>query len=145
MNLGYAATGSSPELAARMQYFLADRDDTVMNRDRLLPRAIQLVTEMAHNYSLPRPPEAELAPAALAEKMDAFMQDGVDRGDFMPHDKTVAMQIASIIVQGAGEGQTIDEDGLFARERAAFIRLAKTPETHARIAAMLDDGAPIRN
>ncbi|MBL6595465.1 MAG: enoyl-CoA hydratase/isomerase family protein [Candidatus Puniceispirillum sp.] len=145
MNLGYAATGSSPELAARMQYFLADRDDTVMNRDRLLPRAIQLVTEMAHNYSPPRPPEAELAPQALAEKMDAFMQDGVDRGDFMPHDKTVAMQIASIMVQGAGEGQTIDEDGLFARERAAFIRLVKTPETHARIAAMLDDGAPIRN
>jgi hypothetical protein len=40
------------------------------------------------------------------------------------------------------EDSLIDEDGLFARERAAFIRLAKTPETHARISAMLDDGAP---
>jgi 3-hydroxyacyl-CoA dehydrogenase len=34
---------------------------------------------------------------------------------------------------------------MYARERAAFITLAKTPETLARIASMLDDGAPIRN
>ena len=145
MNLGYAATGSSPELASRMQYFRQDHDETVMNRDRLLPRAIQLVTEMAASYTPPKPPKAELAPAALAEKMAGFMQDGVDRGDFMPHDKTVAMQIATIMVQSPDEDSPIDEDGLFARERAAFIRLAKTPETHARISAMLDDGAPVRN
>src|SRR6056300_1174282 len=145
MNLGYAATGSSPELASRMQYFRQDHDETVMNRDRLLPRAIQLVTEMAASYTPPKPPKAELAPAALAEKMAGFMQDGVDRGDFMPHDKTVAMQIATIMVQSPDEDSPIDEDGLFARERDAFIRLAKTPETHARISAMLDDGAPVRN
>ncbi|MDP4633276.1 MAG: hypothetical protein NWS54_09205, partial [Porticoccaceae bacterium] len=62
MNLGYAATGSSPELASRMQYFRQDHDETVMNRDRLLPRAIQLVTKMAASYTPPKPPKAELAP-----------------------------------------------------------------------------------
>jgi 3-hydroxyacyl-CoA dehydrogenase len=73
------------------------------------------------------------------------MQEGIDRGDFMPHDKTVAMAIASVMLRGDGDGETADEQELYARERAAFIRLAKTPETHARICSMLDDGAAIRN
>jgi 3-hydroxyacyl-CoA dehydrogenase len=145
MNLGYAATGSSPELAARMQYFRNGHDEAVMNRDRLLPRAIDLVRALADGYRPPEPPVARLASPALAEKMDAFMQDGVERGDFMPHDKTVAMAIAGIMTQGTGDHAEIDESGLFARERAAFIALAKTPETHARIASMMDQGAPVRN
>ena len=49
MNLGYAATGSSPELSAKLRYFLKGRDETVMNRDRLL-NAITLIGEMQDNY-----------------------------------------------------------------------------------------------
>jgi len=145
MNLGYAATGSSPELAARMQYFRAGHDETVMNRDRLLPRAIELVHELTSGYQPPEPVIVTLGSAALAEKMDKFMQDGIDRGDFLPHDKTVAMAIASIITRNDGDSATLDEDTLFARERDAFIRLAKTPQTYARIASMMDNGAPVRN
>ncbi|MEC8130591.1 MAG: 3-hydroxyacyl-CoA dehydrogenase, partial [Pseudomonadota bacterium] len=78
-------------------------------------------------------------------KMDKFMQDGVDRGDFMPHDRTVAMTIAGVMLRGTGDGETADEQELYTRERAAFIRLAKTPQTHERIATMLDDGAAVRN
>jgi 3-hydroxyacyl-CoA dehydrogenase len=77
--------------------------------------------------------------------MEAFMQEGIDRGDFMPHDKTVAMAIASVMLRGEGDSETADEQELYARERAAFIRLAKTPQTHARISSMLDDGEAIRN
>jgi 3-hydroxyacyl-CoA dehydrogenase len=145
MNIGYGATGSSPQLSARMMYFLESRDETVMNRDRLLPRAIEMVTAMQDGYQAPQPPVARLADGALAAKMDAFMQEGIDRGDFMPHDKTVAMAIASVMLRGAGDGEMADEQELYARERTAFIRLAKTPQTHARIASMLDDGAAIRN
>ena len=145
MNIGYGATGSSPQLSARMMYFLESRDETVMNRDRLLPRAIEVVKAMQDGYQAPRPPVARLADGALAAKMDAFMQEGIDRGDFMPHDKTVAMAIASVMLRGAGDGEMADEQELYARERAAFIRLAKTPQTHARITSMLDDGAAIRN
>lgn len=145
MSLGYAATGSSPELAARMQYFRIGHDETVMNRDRLLPRAIDLVRAMASGYCPPEPPTARLASSALAEKMDVFMQDGVARGDFMPHDRTVAMAIAGIMTQGTGDSVEIDETGLFARERSAFISLAKTPDTYARISSMMDNGTPTRN
>ena len=145
MNIGYGATGSSPQLSARMMYFLESRDETVMNRDRLLPRAIEMVTEMQSGYAAPKRPVASLADGALAEKMDKFMQDGVDRGDFMPHDRTVAMTIAGVMLRGTGDGEMADEQELYARERAAFITLAKTPQTHERIATMLDDGAAVRN
>ena len=145
MNIGYAATGSSPQLSGRMQYFLEGRDETVMNRDRLLTRAIALVGEMRDGYNAPARPTAMLADAGLHDKMSQFMQEGVDRGDFMPHDKTVAMEIAGIMLRGDGDPAEVDEQALYARERRAFINLAKTERTHARIASMLDDGAAIRN
>ena len=145
MNLGYAATGSSPQLSARMQYFREGHDETVMNRDRLLPRAIALVGELQDGYAAPAEPLATLASPELHAKMDSFMQEGVSRGDFMPHDRTVAMEIAGIVLRGDGDGGTASEHDLYARERRAFINLCQTAETHARIASMLDDGAAIRN
>ena len=145
MNIGYGATGSSPQLSARMMYFRDGHDETVMNRDRLLPRAIEMIAEMQDGYKMPPPPVAQLADGGLAEKMEDFMQQGIDRGDFFPHDKTVAMAIASVMLRGSGDGETADEAALYARERAAFIRLAQTSETHERIRTMLDDGAAVRN
>ena len=145
MYIGYGATGSSPQLSARMMYFRDGHDETVMNRDRLLPRAIEMIAEMQDGYKTPPPPVAQLADGGLAEKMEDFMQQGIDRGDFFPHDKTVAMAIASVMLRGSGDGETADEAALYARERAAFIRLAQTSETHDRIRTMLDDGAAVRN
>ena len=145
MNIGYGATGSSPQLSARMMYFRDGHDETVMNRDRLLPRAIEMIAEMQDGYKTPPPPVAQLADGGLAEKMEDFMQQGIDRGDFFPHDKTVAMAIASVMLRGSGDGETADEAALYVRERAAFIRLAQTSETHERIRTMLDEGAAVRN
>ena len=145
MNIGYGATGSSPQLSARMMYFRDGHDETVMNRDRLLPRAIEMIGEMQDGYRPPAVPVAQLADGALADKMEEFMQQGIDRGDFFPHDKTVAMAIASVMLRGDGDGESADESELYARERAAFITLSKTPETLARIRTMLDDGAAVRN
>ena len=145
MNIGYGATGSSPQLSARMQYFLDGRDETVMNRDRLLTRAFAIIGEMQAGYKAPAEPVANLADPALAEKMSQFMQDGVDRGDFMPHDKTVAMEIAGVMLRGDGDNGKADEQEMYARERRAFINLAQTPQTLERISSMLDCGSPVRN
>ena len=145
MNIGYGATGSSPNLSARMQYFRETHDEAVMNRDRLLTKAIGMIGQMQDNYRAPEKPTSKLADANLADKMASFMQDGVDRGDFMPHDKPVAMAIASVMLHRTGDGDSIDEEGLYEREREAFISLAKTKETYARITSMLDDGTPVRN
>ena len=65
------------------------------------------------------------------------MADGVARGDFAPHNKVVAMQIATIIVASKDEAQHSDEQALFDRERQAFLNLAKTDKTGKWIAALL--------
>ena len=116
-----------------------------MNRDRLLSRAIELAGEMQDDYIAPTPPIAKLADWKLYEKMDKFMTEGIERGDFMPHDRTVAMTIAEVMLRANGDPENVDEQALYARERRAFISLAKTRETYARISSMLDDGAAVRN
>jgi 3-hydroxyacyl-CoA dehydrogenase len=145
MNLGYAATGSSPELSAKLQYFLEGRDETVMNRDRLLTRAITLIGQMQDDYVAPQKPNLKFADNSLFEKMSDFMQTGVERGNFMPHDKLVAMTIAGVMIDTVGQNNEATENILYAREREAFIKLAKTNCTHERISSMLDYGTPVRN
>jgi len=145
MNLGYAATGSSPELSAKLQYFLEGRDETVMNRDRLLTRAITLIGQMQDDYVAPQKPNLKFADNSLLEKMSDFMQTGLERGDFMPHDKVVAMTIAGVMIDSGGQNSEATENVLYAREREAFIKLAKTHCTYERISSMLDYGTPVRN
>ena len=146
MQVGYGHTGPSPEMAIKFQYFLPERDEAVMNRDKLITRSSAALREMADGYQPPAEPVFQLPGRAILEKMSSFMDDGISKGWFMPHDKTTAMEIATIVVNHEGD-ETLEqtEDQIYARERAAFIRLAKTPQTKARIVSMLDDGAVIRN
>ena len=137
MQVGYGRTGTSPELSAKFQYFRPGTDIRVISRDRLLPLAIDTVVQMQTGYTPPLQPEVCLASPAVLTKMDAFMTEGVNRGDFAPHNKTVAMQIATIIVADEGESQNSSEQALYDRERRAFLNLAKTDKTGRWIAAML--------
>ena len=57
--------------------------------------------------------------------MADFMQAGVDKGDFMPHDKTTAMAIASIMVQSAGDAANVDEDTLYETRTGGVYQLGK--------------------
>jgi len=83
---------------------------------------------------------------SILSRMSDFMDDGIKKNWFFPHDKTVAMAVASIVVNtDADTPLTVSEQDMFDRERAAFLSLARTDETLARITSMLDDGAVIRN
>ena len=137
MQVGYGRTGTSPELSAKFQYFRADHDVRIISRDRLLPLAIETAVQMQAGYTPPVEPEVRLASFDLLDKMDAFMTEGVDRGDFAAHNKTVAMQIATIIVADEGQDSASSEQALYDRERRAFLNLAKTDKTGRWIAAML--------
>ena len=137
MQVGYGRTGTSPELSAKFQYFRPGTDIRIISRDRLLPLAIDTVVQMQTGYTPPPQPEVRLASSAVLAKMEAFMTEGVNRGDFAAHNKTVAMQIATIIVADEGESQDSSEQALYDRERRAFLNLAKTDKTGRWIAAML--------
>ena len=136
MQVGYGRTGTSPELSTKFQYFRPGTDIRIISRDRLLPLAIDTVVQMQTGYTPPPQPEVRLASSAVLAKMDAFMTGG-EQGDFAAHNKTVAMQIATIIVADEGEPQDSSEQALYDRERRAFLNLAQTDKTGRWIAAML--------
>jgi 3-hydroxyacyl-CoA dehydrogenase len=145
MQIGYARTGTSPEQSAALMYFLNDRDVSVMNRDKILAMAMTAAKDMAKGYA-PRPaPQFILPGNALLDEMAAFMDKGIADGMFFPHDKTVAMAVASIVVSDTAADTPATEDDLYARERRAFLHLAKTQETKARIVSMLETGVMLRN
>ena len=137
MQIGYGRTGSSPQLSAKFEYFRDGHDISVMSRDRLLAQAIQEVQHSVADYQAVAEPEVRLASYSLIAKMDSFMQDGVDKGMFSAHNKTVAMAIATIIVADEDQAPESDEQALYDRERRAFLQLARTPESAAMIADML--------
>lgn len=145
MNLGYGATASSPKTAERLKYYKPDTDVELMNRDRLYTRSIKELSDMAVDYVVKPVPEFVLAGGDILQRMADFMDEGVARKDFYPHDKTVAMQIASIICSDDGSEQAATEQDLYRREREAFVRLAKTPESRARIYGLLHEGGAVRN
>ena len=146
MQIGYARTGTSPETSARMTYFVDGRDRSIMNRDKLLTEAMAEIEAMHKAGYQPPAEKSFMLPAGdLLDEMSAFMNKGIADGLFFPHDKTVAMAVASIVVHDGDEAIAATEDDLYRREREAFIRLARTKETRARIVTMLTEGAPIRN
>ena len=136
--IGYGLVGSAPMLAARWQYFLPERDIQVMNKDRLFEAARGLIADMQDSYRPPVPPRVQLGSPALTEKMAAFMDAGVERGDFTVHNRTVAMMIGTIPVRQPGDGPDASEQELMDRERAGFVKLAQTAETYQLICQMLD-------
>ncbi len=146
MQIGYARTGTSPEESAKMQYFLPHRDHMEMNRDKLLASAMERIAAIhAKGYKQSLAPELTLPGAGLRQKMSEFMDKGIADGMFFPHDKTVAMAVASIVVSDTDAPETVSEKAMFARERRAFIDLAKTQETLERIAMLMEKGQSIRN
>jgi 3-hydroxyacyl-CoA dehydrogenase len=75
-----------------------------------------------------------------------LLEKGQEKGWFFPHDVTVASQVSWIVTGGERSAMTtVSERDMYAREREAFIRLAKTPETLARINGMLSGAGVPRN
>ena len=63
-----------------------------------------------------------------------------------PHDLVVGAQLAEILCGGgAPAGEIVSDEDLCALERQAFLRLAGTPATIARIEHILSEGRPLRN
>ena len=144
--VGYSQTASSPDEAAPLQYFVEGRDSQVMNRDRLIEGARSALAALGNGYKPRQKPEFMLAGGEAHAQMVKFLEDGHEKGWFFPHDVTVATAIAGIMTGGEDSAVVAaSEADLFARERAAFISLAKTPQTLERISQLLREGNSIRN
>ncbi len=143
--VGMGRTASSPEEARPLRLMLA-RDRSVMNRDRLLVAARDRALELAPGYAPPPEPDfAALGPAGY-EALKGVLDRLEEKGIATPHDHVVGGQLARILCGGdRPAGTPVSEDEVFALEREAFLTLAGTAATLARIRHMLKFGKPLRN
>ena len=138
MQIGYGKTGESPEQATKLRYFQPGHDETVMNRDKLITRASAMIRDMAPGYTPPEPPRMTLPGQAIYTKMEAFMADGVAKGWFKPHNKTTAMEIATIVVNTAPMHSCRSQSKICSTANAQpFFGSPKPPRPKGWINAML--------
>jgi len=143
--VGTGRTAGSPD-AARPLRFMLERDRAVMNRDRLLAAARERALELAEDYRPPSPPEFIALGAAGYEALQGELDRLEEKGITTPHDHVVGAQLARILCGGdRPAGTPVSEAEVFALEREAFLYLAGTEATIARIRHMLLRGKPLRN
>ncbi len=144
MALGYGKTASSPILARDMA-MLRPNDRYVNNRDRLFSEAMAAVKDGSEQVAFDRPP-LKMAGQPLFEKMVNWANNMVAKGKLYPHDAVVSTEFARILTGGEiAPGTEWSEQDLLDAERRAFLTLAKSEATQARIIGLLDHGKSIRN
>lgn len=131
---------------AKDMMYVRPQDTVVMNRDRLLATAKQSVLDLAPNYAPPEPVEMNLPGPSGRAALNLAVRDFANKGIATPHDTTIAKQLARVL--SGGETDVLDavsESAILDLERDAIVKLAKTPQTRARVEHMLKTGKPLGN
>jgi 3-hydroxyacyl-CoA dehydrogenase len=80
------------------------------------------------------------------QEMQDWLSKMQAKGHLTPHDVTTGTQIAMIVTGGdVDAGVMMTESEICDLERKAFLTLAQTDKTRARIEFMLEYGSPLRN
>jgi 3-hydroxyacyl-CoA dehydrogenase len=144
--IGLAKVGSSAAESRELGY-LAPNDRIVMNRDHLLFEARQEVLNLVKSGYAP-PPPAQLY--AGGRNLKAALKMGVwltrQANYISDHDALIGEKLAHIIAGGDLSGeQWVSEQYFLNLERRAFLELATTEKSQARMWHMLQSGKPLRN
>jgi 3-hydroxyacyl-CoA dehydrogenase len=146
MNIGYGKTARSPLEAAPLAMFRTGTDQYLMNRDRLLQTAIDAVHDLAEVYEAKRRQPLAMPGREVWQEMQNWLKKAQSKGHLTPHDVTTGTQIAMIASGGdIDNGVELSENDICVLERKAFLTLAGTAQTKARIEHMLNTGTPLRN
>jgi 3-hydroxyacyl-CoA dehydrogenase len=126
--------------------FLGETDGISMNRDRVLADAKKRALSMVDGYTPPAPPEFVLPGPSGRAGLYAAAEGFRRRGIATDHDLVVADALAEVLSGGDTDIiDTVTEQQMLDLERKAFMRLARTPPTLARIEHTLETGKPLRN
>ena len=141
------ATVASCAPDALKRGFLRAGDHWVMHTEEVLSAAIARIKYLqALNYT----PPLEAPFAVMGRAGHALLQAGLVNwragGFISEHDYVIANALARVLCGGeVNQGQLVDEAWILRLEREAFIQLAMTPLSQARIAHVLASGKPLRN
>ncbi len=145
--IAYARVAGSAS-DARARFWLQGGDRVVMNADEVLQAARSAGLALAETGYRPRM-NAQRFPVA-GEPGIATLQGklvNLHAGGFISdHDYAIGRHLAIALCGGEIEaGSEVDNEWMLRLEREGFMALARTEETGARIAHMLETGKPLRN
>lgn len=145
--IGTAKVAKSAADAKDIGYF-RDTDGITMNRNRLLYDAKKKALELVVGYQPPvQREDIRLAGPSGKYALEMAVADLRKTGKASPYDVVVCESLARVLSGGEkGDWTTpMKEDDILKLEREEFMKLARRPETLARIEHMLDTGKPLRN
>jgi 3-hydroxyacyl-CoA dehydrogenase len=138
-------SGSAKE--AQDRGYLRVSDTWVMNKDEVLFAAVAKIKAMrAANYLPEIPHYLKVAGREGHARLQIGLVNWLEGGFISQHDYLIANNIAAVLCGGnVDQNSLVDENWLLKLELEAFISLASTPESEARINHMLETGKPLRN
>ncbi len=127
--------------------YLRNMDSYVMNADEVLYVALAKVNFMhAENYQPPLKKQFQVAGIEGKARLQAGLVNWLEGGFISQHDYFIATELATVLCGGnLNQNTFVDENWMLKLEREAFITLAATPLTQARISHLLETGKPLRN
>ncbi|MCB9685828.1 MAG: enoyl-CoA hydratase/isomerase family protein [Alphaproteobacteria bacterium] len=144
--LGLAKVSTSAE-EARDMGFLRPTDRVVTNPDRLIAEAKRTAMGLAASGYVPARPRTVKVPGTTGRAAIELALYQMQNGGFASaHDVVVGKALANVLCGGDVPWGTVrTEQDLLDLEREAFLSLAGTPATQARMQHMLQTGKPLRN
>ncbi len=136
---------SAPD--ALQRGFLRAGDHWVMHADEVLTAAIAGIKNLqALNYVPPLPTLFSVMGRSGHALLQAGLVNWLEGGFISAHDYFLSNELARVLCGGDVEqGQRVDEAWILRLEREAFIKLAMTQLSQARIRHVLETGKPLRN
>jgi 3-hydroxyacyl-CoA dehydrogenase len=136
------ATVASSAPDALKRGFLRAEDHWVMHAGEVLFAAKSCINHMqARNYTSPIPSTFPVMGRSGHALLQAGLVNWLEGGFISEHDYFLSNQLASVLCGGDVEqGQLVDENWILRLEREAFIQLAMTPESQAKIKQVLNRG-----
>lgn len=137
--------GSAPD--ASLRGYLRPKDCWVMHSDEVLYAAVAKINYLqATNYVAPLKSRFKVAGREGHAKLQVGLVNWLEGGFISQHDYFLANKLAEVMCGGdVNQGELVDEAWLLTLEKKAFIELAATPLTQARISILLETGKPLRN
>lgn len=138
--------GSASE--AKNMGYLRPNDAVMMHADEVLYASLSKIIAMqAANYLPPlKIQQFKVAGIEGQARLQSALVNWLEGGFISQHDYLLACELAKVLCGGdVNHGTLVDEQWMLKLEREAFIKLANTPLTQARISHLLETGKPLRN
>ena len=126
--------------------FVSHKDGITMNKGRLLFDGKKRALALVEGYQAPeKKTEIRLPGIGVKALLDNTTKEFAAKGLATPHDLVVSERLAWVLSGGDNDiTDMLSEDDLIMLERQAFMDLAATDATFARVQHMLETGKPLR-